>query len=174
MATPALPPELAGLHDIVLPEPISYVPATIGWVVVATIVGVAVVWLGARRVQRWRADAYRRRALEEFARLEALLDRPETRGQALASFAPLVKRTALAFLPREEVASLSGESWLRVLDETGEGAAFLEGPGRILEDVAFRGDAHREAVPADEARALGGAVGAWLRDHRRPTAEAVR
>lgn len=174
MATPTLPPELAGLHDIVLPAPVSYVPATVGWAAGALLIGAVAVWIGVWRFRKWRANAYRRHALAEFARLEALLERPETRGRALAAFAPLVKRTALAFLPRDEVASLSGEPWLRVLDETGPAAAFVDGPGRILEEVAFRDAAHREAIPTDEGRALCGAVGAWLRDHRPPAEETAR
>ena len=34
--------------------------------------------------------------------------------------------------PRDQVAALTGEAWLRFLDESGGNGRFREGPGRIL------------------------------------------
>ena len=49
----------------------------------------------------------------------------------------LVKRTALAAFPREEVASLSGIEWLQFLDRTGHTDAFTRGRGRLLAELAY-------------------------------------
>ncbi len=161
-------PGLIGLHDIVLAEPVSYAPATVGWLIVAVLLVVllaGLVWWG---VQGWRAEAYRRRALEELARLDPWLDDPEKRDAVLARLSPLVKRTALAFAPRERVASLSGDAWLRYLDEIGPRPAFVDGPGRRLEDIAFGSPEAVAKLPDGEARALFDAVRSWVGGHQRP------
>lgn len=50
----------------------------------------------------------------------------------------LLKRTAIAATSREEVASLSGEEWLRFLDRSlGNGRDFEQGVGRLLVQLAY-------------------------------------
>ena len=39
-------PEIKNLHDIVLPEPISWVWQTVGWWVVFALLGLLLVWVG--------------------------------------------------------------------------------------------------------------------------------
>ena len=162
MATPTS----MGLHDIVLPEPVSWMPATIGWVGVALVLMAVAAWGAWRALQRWRADAYRREALEELAVLRVRYEEPAERPAALAALAPLLKRTALSMAPRERVASLSGEEWRRFLDEQGPEPLFVAGPGRRLEEAAY--GAHASVAARDEdGRALFGAVESWVRGHRR-------
>lgn len=156
---------LVGLHDIVLPSPVSYAPATVGWWVVLALGLGLCAWWGVRLFVRSRADAYRRQALEELSALRSRHPDPA----ALAGLAPLLKRTALAMAPREAVASLAGPPWLAFLDETGPEPLFTTGPGRRLEDVAY-GAPGSVALTEDEQRALFAAAEAWLRGHRRPVA----
>lgn len=168
MGEPTYAPGLIGLRDIVLPESVSYAPATPAWGVVALVLFALLAWWGGRRVRAWRAEAYRRDALGELALLELGLGDPATRPDALAALAPLVKRTALSFTPRERIAGLYGDAWLRFLDEIGPSPSFVDGPGRVLEDIAFWPPERRGAISDDDARALFSAVDAWVRDHRRP------
>ena len=167
MATTATPPELVGLRDIVLAEPVSYVPVTAGWVALGALAVAGLAWWAWRRWLAWRADAYRRRALEELDRLELGLADPAGRRHALASLAPLLKRTVLAFAPRAQVASLSGEPWLRFLDQLDESSDFVGGPGRRVEEAAWSAPEALDAMSDDDARALFRAVETWLRRHRR-------
>lgn len=44
----------------------------------------------------------------------------------------LLRRLALMHFPRQQVASLTGEQWLRFLDKTGNTTEFSKGAGRIL------------------------------------------
>lgn len=172
VAQSTMEPGLIGLRDIALMEPVSYLPATPAWGVVAVVVVVALGWLAWRRLVAWRADAYRRAALTELASLEARLVEPSGRGDAIAGLSPLVKRTAMSFLPRERVAALSGDEWLRFLDEVGPTPAFVDGPGRMLEALTFCRPERREALGEDETRQLFDAVRVWVRDHERPATTA--
>ncbi len=159
--------ELPGLRDIVVPAPVSYVPATCAWGIVGALLVAGACVLVVRAVRRWRADAYRRRALAELAALRRAFDDERLRHDALGQLAPLVKRTALSFAPREHVAALSGEEWLAFLDATAPGAHFSSGPARLLESVAFEPPERTRRLRDADARALFDAVERWTRTHRR-------
>ena len=156
----AAPPELEALHPIVLPEPVSWMPATPAWIVLA-IVAVGLAFLGARAlVRRHAAARYRREALAELDRLRAADDE-----EALRQLPALVKRTLLATCPRPTVASLSGASWLAFLDRTYRGRAFSEGPGRLLPRLAYEADVD---LGAEDRRRLFSLLQRWIRKHRAP------
>lgn len=146
------------LHDIVLPEPVSLMPQTPAWWVALGLVVVALAWAALTAARRYRADRYRRLALARLAEIERDLPAPA----ALARLPILVKQTALACRPRAEVAALSGEPWLRFLDESVGGEAFTRGPGRLLPALAY---ARPGEVSASELRELTRLVRRWIRRH---------
>ena len=90
-------------------------------------------------VARYRRNAYRREALRQ-------LDAVDPGG-----ISTVLKRTALAAWPREQVAALTGAAWLAFLDRTGRTTAFTDGAGRHIETLAFGGAI--DGPPADAARA---------------------
>ena len=157
MAEAPQPDPVAGLVDIPLPPPVSLWPQTwesrVAIVALAAGLVAAAVWF----VRWWHVNRYRRAALAELARIEDRLDNT-TPADLSVSLAALVRRTALAAFPREQVASLAGAPWLSFLDRTSGGHAFSEGPGRSLEVAAYQ----RE--PADP-RALVGTVRHWIKAH---------
>jgi cbb3-type cytochrome oxidase subunit 3 len=128
---------LEKLHEILLPEPVSWTPHTIGWYVVLGLVLIAAGWWVYRRLRRFQKNRYRRLALAELAVIEGELQRPERRAKALSEIPVLLKWTALAAFPRSDVASLSGEQWLTFLDKTMGGKDFTEGDGRLLPELAY-------------------------------------
>lgn len=132
------------------PAPVSMTPQTAGWTVLAVLLALVLAGLAWRGVQHWRANAYRRAALAE---LDAAGDDPVV-------IADILRRTALAAWPRERVASLSGADWLRFLDATGGGGAFVDGPGAALAGAPYRSDA---AAPAP---GLGALAARWVHRHR--------
>jgi len=50
----------------------------------------------------------------------------------------LLRRLVLSFSPREKVAGLVGDDWLRLLDAGLEGRPFQQGVGLILQDGPYR------------------------------------
>ena len=141
---------LESLNDIIVPEPVSLMPQTAGWLVLCFVIVAALTAWAVLARRRYRRNAYRREAL-------AIVD-----STPLTELPALVKRVALAAAPRTEVAALTGDAWLVFLDRTYGGDGFSNGPGRLLATVSF------EPVP-DDLRAsadLRNLTALWIRKHR--------
>lgn len=97
------PTSLDNLHDIVMPDPISWWPLAPGWYVVILGLLIAAIWASIRFIQQWQKNRFRREALHELESIKP------------SELPSLVKRVALCAWPREQVASLSGDDWLQFL-----------------------------------------------------------
>ena len=151
---------VAGLIDIPLPQPVSLWPQT--WparvAIVLLVVGlIAAAWWFIRT---WHANRYRRSALTE---LDRIVRAPAGGPQAglAADLALLVRRTALAAFPREQVAALAGPAWLAFLDRTYGGQKFSCGPGRVLDVAPYR----PASADTGDGRALVDLVRRWIKTH---------
>ncbi len=152
---------LEGLHDIAMPEPVSWMPQTIGWYVVGAVIVGLVVSAAVAYYRRRRANRYRRAALAELADIEATLDDPAKQSAALGAIPILVKRVALSFTPREAIASLTGDPWLQWLDASYGGTEFSRGVGRLLPQMAYRPTDVRQ----DEITDLVALLRQWIQQH---------
>ncbi len=128
---------LEKLHEIVLPEPVSWTPQTMGWYAVFGLALLAASWWLWGRVRRYRGNRYRRLALAEMEVIQQELQQPQKRPKALAKIPLVLKWTALSAFPRSEVAELSGENWLGFLDTTMGGENSREGEGQLLSELAY-------------------------------------
>jgi hypothetical protein len=111
---------LRSLKDIALPAPVSWMPQTWAWVVLAAILVLAVAISFLFWLRRYRANAYRREALDLLAALEPRILNPETRQAGVQDLAVLLKRVALAGWRRDTVASLAGANWIKFLESHGD------------------------------------------------------
>ena len=143
-------PALAKLHDYYQPPPPAWTPQTIGWYVLFGAVVALVLWVAIRSVRAWMANRYRREAL----RTLAIVTPDQLSG--------LLKRTALAAWPREKVASLNGDAWLKFLDDTAPTRSFDTAPGNRVEELALSS----EPISTDEEQALRTIAANWIRRHR--------
>ncbi|WP_295800025.1 DUF4381 domain-containing protein [uncultured Microbulbifer sp.] len=100
-------------------------------------------------LKRYRANAYRRAALKALAQS----------GDDPAIIAEIVRRTALATFPRQQVAALTGNDWLDFLNRHCAGANFSGEPGHQLVHGAYRAD----QPPSPELARL---AAHWIRRHR--------
>jgi len=170
LAQPDTIAQLEGLHDIVVPEAVAWVPQTAGWYLLE--VGVlAIVARGLYALyRRHRANRYRRTALDQLAAIEALVSvgdpEPAQRGRALADLPALLKRTALGAGARRDIASLTGDAWLAYLDDAYGGTGFSDGPGRLLPTLAYASPARWSDLPRADAAALIRLTRTWIRRHR--------
>jgi hypothetical protein len=127
------------LRDIHLPEAVSLWPLAYGWWILAGLILAAALaaWLVYLRRQHMKLSATRL-AREELLRL---VDRyhdeknPVTLSRQLSI---LLRRVSISLFPRVDVASLTGDAWLKFLDGQVDDAPFSRGEGRILTEAPYR------------------------------------
>ncbi|HZS56354.1 MAG TPA: DUF4381 domain-containing protein [Bryobacteraceae bacterium] len=138
------------LHGFYQPEPPSWMPQTIGWYVVFALIVLLAAWAAWRMFARWRHNRYRRDALRELELAKS------------AEIPALLKRTALAAWPREQVAALSGEGWLAFLEKHGGRSEFSNSAGHLLLELDYRA----RTPTKEEEHILREAAADWIRRHR--------
>ena len=151
---------LAGLRAYHLPDAPSWWPPAPGWwglALLLLLAGTALAWWLVRR--RYRHAAYRQ-ALHELHALRNTLAEGRDVAAFVRGLSKLLRRYAIALYPRQQVAALSGENWLRFLDRHADGNHFLHGPGRQLLDAPYR--RQPEAATAE----LATLVENWIRRNR--------
>ncbi|WP_321788407.1 DUF4381 domain-containing protein [Paraburkholderia sp. J94] len=156
------PADLQALRELALPAPVPYWPQTVGWLIVLALllaVALAIAWFAWRRHRKQR---YRRLALAELASIATRIGDGAQRAPALADLASLLKRTALAVLPRERVAALSGAAWLDFLQRT---HGFDAQSGALLMLVSYGPESQRAAVASADAQRLVDAARDWIAHH---------
>ena len=158
---PAKMKSIADLKDIPAPPPVSWMPQTAGWWVTGGIILASALVFAFLRWRKWRRDRYRREAQAELASIEHAIADPVARADALIALPALVKRTVLAWAPREEVGPMSGDAWLRYLDRTYPAGGFVQGPGRQLAALAYG----QGAIGNDELASLMTLLHQWIDCH---------
>ena len=165
MSLPPLPDAfgnyaIAGIEEIVGPEPVSWMPQTPAWLVVLLLILALLARLGWRRWRTWQHNRYRSLALEKLAKTGEL-----PAPQRLQTISALLKATALHAYPREEVASLSGEPWVQWLELAAGRTVFSEGSRKLLQCGQYRQAEHAD-VPALGQLAEESAI--WIGCHTGP------
>ena len=125
-------PSTLPLRDLHLPEPIGWWPLAPGWWVLIALAVLGLSLLGRKYLQHYRTEAARRHALKRF---KEYCDDYTRHGNAVrlgTELSELVRRTMLAYAPRDEVAGLTGEDWLAWLDRDLDRPHFQNGDGRPL------------------------------------------
>lgn len=150
---------VAGLIDIPLPPEVSLWPQTWEARIAIVLLLAAVITAVWRLARYWRTNRYRREALAELSRIGN--PTASAGGELLTRLALLVRRTALAAFPREQVASLIGPAWLSFLDRSYGGQEFSRGVGRLLVSASYQRSAPGEA----ELQSLSALVRRWIKVH---------
>ncbi|VAW90357.1 FIG00657500: hypothetical protein [hydrothermal vent metagenome] len=146
------------LRDIHLPAAISWWPPAPGWWLLLALVLVVVLlaWWWQRRKAALRV---RVAALAEWQALMEAFQQEQNVNQLVQGLSVLLRRVSLSYDPREAVAALSGEAWLRYLDNRhslSQPNSFSEGVGRLLLTGPYQ-----QQIDGD-ALALHALCGEWL------------
>jgi len=152
------------LRDIHLPPAPGWWPPAPGWWLLA-----AMLFAALAGYWWWR---HRRRALSavvaarrEVARLR--LAAPQLGPSRLAQeLSVLLRRAAISFYPRTAAAAITGEAWLRFLDQPLPGQPFTRGPGRLIAELPYR-----RTVSPEEAEPLLALCAQWVDAAARAGAE---
>jgi len=151
-----LPDLLERMHDLAMPEPITWLPQTDGWwVLLGWLAGLLL--LG---VLKWSAHRHRNRyRYEALANLRGLTGSNNAEGEAttVTQVAELVKRTALTVYPRDEVAGLYGDDWAAFLIRTSLRDPVVESAAVKLATAAYAPGIRLEEIAPCAER--------WIRRH---------
>jgi hypothetical protein len=126
------------LRDLHLPEMIGWWPLAPGWWFLIAMAVAGLAYLLYRSFRKWRRNASRRVALRELARIQKEFKEGVDEISLAIELSELLRRTMLAYAPRSEVAGLTGENWLRWLDQGLDEKPFSEGSGQNLESLPYR------------------------------------
>ncbi|WP_170481976.1 DUF4381 domain-containing protein [Ruegeria arenilitoris] len=136
------------LEPAPVPNPISMMPQTWGWVVLAVLLFGLIALAALTYLRHRNINAYRRQALLE---LGVSNDNP-------AKIAEILRRTALVAYPRRQVASLYGENWLNFLRQTAEKNELTNELGQILLEAPYRDNPDNPCLTNFAQR--------WIRTHQ--------
>ncbi len=159
--------EITGLKEVTFPDPVSYVPQTIGWYVLIAAVLISAGYLVYQWYRNWAANRYRTFALRRLDDIEQQLRQPDTRINALTAIPVLIKQTALKCYTRREIAQMSGEKWLLFLDKSYRGAEFSRGVGQLLPDLSYQSAINFEQIESARLQELLSLTKEWIRKHHK-------
>ena len=148
------------LRDIHLPGSPDFWPPAPGWWVLAALVSGLAVWTAVLLWRQIKIRRQRRQILALLEQMERASDRTAT-PEFLAKLSRLIRRLALMRFPHQEIASLTGQDWLRFLDSSGGDGQFCRGPGRVL----AQGPYMRTLQEPVDGRALTRLVRHWIRQN---------
>tara|TARA_Y100000389_G_C17470958_1_gene530755 strand:- start:2043 stop:2534 length:492 start_codon:yes stop_codon:yes gene_type:complete len=105
------------LRPLHLPIPVGWWPLAPGWWVMMALIILVIGWIFLRTFQAYKLNASRRLALLNLKKIEAnfLLDKDQL--ILTRKISNLLRRTMLAYEPRSKVAGLTGDAWMRWLDQ---------------------------------------------------------
>ncbi|MFJ3259533.1 DUF4381 domain-containing protein [Pseudomonas sp. NPDC086581] len=152
---------LAQLRELPLPAPPPYYPQTWGWLLLAALLGAALLGQLARRYRRWLHDAYRREALACLVYVERALPDDRT---VLRELPALLKRVALSMPDASPAATLGGADWQALLQRCC--------PERLPADfaerlalLAYAPADYLEGLDAAQCATLLGQCRRWVESH---------
>ncbi|WP_018633581.1 DUF4381 domain-containing protein [Neomegalonema perideroedes] len=127
---------LERMRDLAAPPIPTAAPVPWGFLLLAVL---ALAALGLLLALRLRARDWRREARARFAALAAQSERPGDPSEALTEAARLLRRVALRSAG-PEAAKLTGEAWLKRLDEIFGADFFTAGAGRVFGAELYAAD----------------------------------
>lgn len=156
---------LKSLKDIAVPEPVSWLPQTWGWAILAGLLALILIFAGLRWLSIYRAAAYRREALALLVDIEEKMSDPARRHDGIHALTELLKRVALVAWSRQEVAAIHGRRWADYLNAH-SGRQSDEALARLLDDFEYRDDKTLNTMPSDVGDDLTLAARRWIEGHR--------
>lgn len=106
---------LKQLRDIHMPDPVSLWPLTPGWYVLAALVLMLLSLLVYGILQYRKRHQSQRYVLTQLDKLQQQHQAGISEGEVLSELSTLMRRFVLAHYPREKVAHLQGEAWVKFL-----------------------------------------------------------
>ena len=134
-------------------------PPAPGWWVLALLALALVLFAASRLLRRWLDNRYPPRGHGGTDANQDRLATTRQRSTYLEALQKLMKRVALTRFPREQVAGLTGEAWVRFLDQSTGSHDFSMAESEALIDGAYREDI------SIDINSIEAAAGSWIEKH---------
>ena len=144
------------MHDIIVPDAVGFFPPAPGWYILLLLSLALLFHVTLQAYRRYRADAYRREALQEISTYS------EPNRENVLALLSLAKRVGISAYGREKIASLSDDAWWD----------FMETHSDTVVDQILRAETrsllYDVHVPLSDAQfdRLLGTVDVWIKSHR--------
>lgn len=152
---------LAQLKDIQLPTPINWWPLAPGWYVLILLVLLLILYFIRIAYRKHRHALAKNQALNLLQTYKEQYDKVHNVSVTSAQISELLRRVALVYYPREQVASLYGEAWLTFLQQNSKGIDFTSVKSMLL-DAPFKSSATMNLKPLFDTAQL------WIKQRRVP------
>jgi len=124
---------LARLHDIQLPAPISWWPMAPGWYFLL-LLGLLLSLFFLYKMRRFYVNGFAKRQAFQLLKCYEQEYQSDPNSQVMCmKVSELLRRVALVYFPRMQVASLQGDAWLDFLCRTSKGIDFRSCRAYLLE-----------------------------------------
>jgi hypothetical protein len=124
---------LAQLRDIHLPDPISWWPLAPGWYGLMALAVLLAIGISYRLYKRHANALAKNKALALLSMYKEQYEKDGNAQVASARISELLRRVALVYYPRSEVASIHGDGWIDFLNKTGKNIDFRPVRAQLLE-----------------------------------------
>lgn len=138
--------DLQQLRDIHLPPPIHpWWPLAYGYIILLLLLCIAIIYLFYVWVKIKKQRYTARFALNKLKHLQQTWKENRENTHVAAEISTLLRRTALHYFDREEIAGLTGKEWLSFLNHSGNTTKFTEENGFLFTDAPYRKDRINDA-----------------------------
>jgi hypothetical protein len=136
----AKPDPLAQLRDIHLPEPVGWWPLAPGWYVLMLLILLIMMIITYRVYKRHVNGLAKNKALELLTFYKDHYDKDRNAQVASARVSELLRRVALVYYPRAQVAGLHGDDWVEFLNKTSKKIDFKPVKAMLLDSPFKTGE----------------------------------
>lgn len=155
--------DLTQLRDIHIPPAIGWWPIAPGWYILIALSILLVASISFLIYRYYRNTRVRRHALSLLTHYQKKYAQEGHTQQSSAQVSELLKRVALFYFPRKEVANLQGEAWITFLTRTANNIDFNTVRIALLE-LPYQ----PEAPTAYDLNPLFAAAKTWIKQRRKP------
>lgn len=127
------------LRDIHLPDSVSWWPPAPGWWMLLALIIAAValgLWLRRRRIHKQRSAKLL--SLRHLHAMRKAFAEHRDCQRLTRELSALLRRASISVYHRKDTASLTGEAWLKFLDQNLGDQRFTQGPGRLLMEAPYQ------------------------------------
>ncbi len=153
-------PQTLNLRDIHLPEAVSWWPPAAGWwLLLAGFILLLIIIVMARKI--YLSRQLKRDISSEIKLIKQQFQQTQNKSELAKALSVLLRRASISYFPGENIAGLTGENWLALLDKTSHSQAlqFQSDTGKALITAPYQ---TAESLADFDAQALIQLCESWL------------